>query len=362
MGGEENNPILCVRILEKQNLQAFEIQSPADQGPWNQVKLTRGIWTVNGIPLTRMSYGSPQSKVKLKAANLTRIYPGQIVLSSQGGPQDAEMVILNLVSLSDYTACVTAYESDYDDSQPEYLKALAVVVRTFARAHRGRHRTYDLCDLSHCQVYQGLPPRFGFWEKIAEAGAGFYFPSSFDARSIYFHRCCGGLLESADQIWGGTPSPNRTGSDEWNGEILCRADPFSHWTSTTAVQNAEGILRAMAQLPPDAVLKTLEIEEKTKFGRNKTLLATFQLAAGETLAIHENAVRFESEFGKKFGWRVFPSDLFEIHQKDDTYQFTGRGLGHGVGLCQSGALRLAQLGWSYEKILNFYFPQNSGTN
>jgi stage II sporulation protein D len=33
----------------------------------------------------------------------------------------------------------------------------------------------------------------------------------------------------------------------------------------------------------------------------------------------------------------------------------GRGFGHGVGLCQDGAMQMARLGYSYDKILKFYF-------
>ena len=38
------------------------------------------------------------------------------------------------------------------------------------------------------------------------------------------------------------------------------------------------------------------------------------------------------------------------------YIFKGRGLGHGVGMCQEGAIRLSRLGLSHEEILQFYFP------
>lgn len=263
---------------------------------------------------------------------------------------------MNQVFIGDYTACVTAFESGFDSSQPEYLKALAVIIRAYASSHRRRHDSYDLCDLSHCQVYQGLPNHFSFWKRMADAGASFSFPPAWDLKSIYFHRCCGGVLESSDQLWGGEPSPSRTEPDEWEGRILCQDDPLFHWTSSTDVKNVETILRSMARLPSGAILRILRVGEKTNHGRNKILSARFQLPDGEIKEIRENAVHFESEFGKQYGWRVFPSDLFEIKREGDTFHFSGRGLGHGVGLCQSGALKLAQMGWSWEKILDFYFP------
>ena len=52
-----------------------------------------------------------------------------------------------------YVARVLAGEA-VRDSQPAALEALAITIRTFALANRGRHRAdgFDLCDQTHCQV------------------------------------------------------------------------------------------------------------------------------------------------------------------------------------------------------------------
>ncbi|HJT25715.1 MAG TPA: SpoIID/LytB domain-containing protein, partial [bacterium] len=155
--GQEDNPLLSIRILEKPNPQELEVQCPANKGVWNEIKLTRGQMTVNGKAQTTTSWGNPASSVKIKTGNLTRIYPGQIQISTSPGEKDVEFLILNRVPLLDYAACVAAFESGHDPSQPEYLKALGVLVRYYALSHRKRHPGYDLCDLSHCQVYQGMP-------------------------------------------------------------------------------------------------------------------------------------------------------------------------------------------------------------
>ncbi len=357
--GQEDNPLLSIRILEKPNPQELEIQCPANKGVWNEVKLTRGQMTVNGKAQNTASWGDPGSSVRIKAGNLTRIYPGQISVSPPPREKGIELFILNRVPLLDYAACVAAFESGHDPSQPEYLKALGVLVRYYALSHRKRHPNYDLCDLSHCQVYQGMPPHFGFWRGIIQAGKGYRFPAAVDPQSLYFSRCCGGQLESAGQIWGGPPSPNRTGPDVLNGETLCEGDSFFHWKSSTRAENIEAILKTMAQLPAGASLQSLSVVEKTTHGRNKTLAAIFELPDGETRETRENVQKFVSEFGKNYGWRVFPSLLFDFRREGDMYTFSGRGLGHGVGLCQSGALRLAQKGRSWREILEFYFPSKN---
>jgi stage II sporulation protein D len=352
---QEKN-FLSIRILEKPNPSELGVQSPPNKGDWSEVKLTRGFLTVNGKAQEEASWGTLDSTVKIKTGDLTRIYPGRIRVSVRQEAKGPELYILNEVSAQDYAACVCAFESGYNRSQPEYLKALAVVIRTYASSHRHRHPGYDLCDLAHCQIYQGLPPGFDFWKLMAAAGKDFRFPTSFDLKSLYFNRCCGGVLESADQVWGGDPSPSKTGPDELGGETLCKADPFYRWKTAAEAKDIESIFKTMAHLSSESTLKSFSVGGKTKHGRNQTLAATFEWPGGETREIREYTAKFVSEFGRRYGWRVFPSLWFDIEKRGHLYHFSGRGFGHGVGLCQSGALRLAQKGFTWKKILDFYFP------
>ena len=351
--GHGTNPSLSIRVLEKHALQELRVQSPSDVGKWNEVKLSRGQIWVNGKAQKEASWGTLDSTIKIKTGDFTRIYPGSVHISVVNGNS---LLILNQVPLEEYVACVTAFESGHDRSQPEYLKALGAVVRAYALSHRKRHPNYDLCDLSHCQVYQGMPPTFGFWKKMAEAGQDYSWPTGTDPKLLFFHRCCGGALESSEQIWGGSPSPNRVGPDELDGKVLCREDGFFHWNSTAPIQDLGEVLAGIGGLLPHSRMTDLKIVERTTGGRAKTFLAFFYLPDGQTREVKVNAPRFFSEFGKRHGWRVFPSSWFEMQREGDLYKFSGKGFGHGVGLCQSGALKLAQLGWDWKKILGFYFP------
>lgn len=83
--GQGENGFLLVRILEKQKLQELEVQSPEDKGTWNQIKLTRGHLSVNSKAQKEASWGSPDSIVKIRAFNLTRSYPGTILITAQAG-------------------------------------------------------------------------------------------------------------------------------------------------------------------------------------------------------------------------------------------------------------------------------------
>ena len=49
------------------------------------------------------------------------------------------------------------------------------------------------------------------------------------------------------------------------------------------------------------------------------------------------------------------STYFSVEQQGESIIFNGRGYGHGVGMCQEGAMRQAKLNRSYKEILNFYY-------
>jgi stage II sporulation protein D len=67
-------------------------------------------------------------------------------------------------------------------------------------------------------------------------------------------------------------------------------------------------------------------------------------------------VAFRSAVGRHIGWERLKSNLYEVSDRGDRLSFHGRGLGHGVGLCQIGAEIMGEEGRSYREILTFYYP------
>ena len=60
--------------------------------------------------------------------------------------------------------------------------------------------------------------------------------------------------------------------------------------------------------------------------------------------------------GRALGWNQIKSDLYDLKASGNDLLFSGRGSGHGVGLCQEGADAMGQHGKNYREILAFYFP------
>lgn len=71
------------------------------------------------------------------------------------------------------------------------------------------------------------------------------------------------------------------------------------------------------------------------------------------------ATDFRLAIGRTLGWDKVRSDLYEAQDLGDTVSFRGRGQGHGVGLCQTGADVMGQAGHSYREILAYYYPGSS---
>jgi stage II sporulation protein D len=53
-------------------------------------------------------------------------------------------------------------------------------------------------------------------------------------------------------------------------------------------------------------------------------------------------------------WKL-PSAMFSVYPSVDSVILRGNGFGHGVGLCQEGAMQMSEKGYSYEQILKHYY-------
>ncbi len=63
--------------------------------------------------------------------------------------------------------------------------------------------------------------------------------------------------------------------------------------------------------------------------------------------------RIRSTLGRKYT----RSNSFSVIAKGGEVILEGKGFGHGVGLCQYGALEMAKRGHNYKQILKHYFPR-----
>ena len=232
------------------------------------------------------------------------------------------------------------------------LEVQAVIARTYAAAHVGRHQRegYDLCSTTHCQLYQPGRLKTSSWARLAvEAGEHtssqiLWFNSA--PASALFHADCGGHTSSATDIWGGTPRPYLTS-----------------FADDGAAGSAHVTWRY--EVARDELVKALNDDPRTRVGKVLRDITVTQRDSGgrATLVIlngsREPVVRGEelrAVLSRAFGPKAIRSTRFQVTRSGQRFIFTGQGYGHGVGLCQAGAYARLKAGARPEQVLARYYP------
>ena len=241
-----------------------------------------------------------------------------------------------------YVERVVASESGAGDSE-ESLRALAVVVRSFALHVKHGHSEYDLCDATHCQLlHWGTTGR----EAAAHAatlqtgGETLWFHGQ--RAAAWFHQNCGGHTATPAEVW------SARNSAPWlvgRSDPYCTAHGMREWSATLTLDELTRALANEGLVAPG--WKTLTVARRNEAGR-----AVMVMAGGTAVAAED----FRLAVGRMLGWNRIPSTWFEVSKAGDGFLFHGRGTGHGVGLCQAGAAAMAAQGLDAEAILRQYFP------
>ena len=239
-----------------------------------------------------------------------------------------------------YVARVVAGEA-LRDSQPAALEALAITIRTFALANRGRHRAdgFDLCDQTHCQVVRTATAAT---DRAAQATAGRLLLRDGAPAPVYYSASCGGRTQKPSDVWPGAEDPSYMPSQD---DDACQGAPA--WTAELTESDLQRALRSAGFR---GELHDVKIASHNASGR----VARLKLEGLRPEQISGQDLRVA--VGRTLGWQHIKSTSFELRKSNGGYRFTGHGSGHGVGMCVIGSARLAERGVSAEEILARYFP------
>ncbi|NOT27236.1 MAG: SpoIID/LytB domain-containing protein [Acidobacteria bacterium] len=234
-----------------------------------------------------------------------------------------------------YVARVLAGEAEPRAAEGSQ-RALAIAIRTFAIVNAGRHARegFDLCDSTHCQVPRAATATT---RRATRATTGQVLTRNGTPAEVFYSASCGGYSESAAEVWPGADYPYMPAApDEMHAED-------APWTLALTLREIEQSLRAAGF---QGQLTSISIDGRNVSGRVTRLrLAGLRpdLIAGD---------RFRGVIGAT---RV-RSTAFTLEPSGESVRLTGRGYGHGVGMCVIGAARRAARGDSAEMILSKYFP------
>jgi len=260
---------------------------------------------------------------------------------------DGQMHLVATIPLEDYVAIVLNGEASASDP-PEYLKALAVAIRTFAFREQDRHKAdgFNLCDTTHCQktTFTNLRQEF---TRAAVATKGQMLWYEGKPAQIFFHDHCGGMTAASEEAWPDIRQPYL----KQHADPYCLRKTPAEWHAELKKSDIDKALRAGGIALPGG-WSTLRIEQRTNSGRVSLLSVNYRGGRKEKLS----ASSFRFALGRAMGWNLVLSDLYEIIESGEQIVIHGHGHGHGVGLCQTGAAQMAREGSDDRKILAFYFP------
>jgi SpoIID/LytB domain protein len=300
-----------------------------------------------------------------------RSYRGSLLITID---KRGKLAVVNQVALEDLLKGLVPSEI-FAKAHPEALKAQAVTARGEVLAKIGLKHFADpylLCSEQHCAVYRGVSGELPTTNAavIATKGEGLFDGDGKLVDSVY-SAVCGGHTENNEVAWGGTPNASLRGKPDvlpgkasppgpatlatflsTPGPYACRVSSFSQpskfrWEKrfSAAELNAKTASLNLGHI------YAMTVVERGVSGRARLLNLS-----GETGATQ---VRGELNIRKLFG--MLNSSMFEVRAEKDAkgkplgWVFTGGGWGHGVGMCQIGAIGRAEAGQNYRQILEHYY-------
>jgi stage II sporulation protein D len=260
---------------------------------------------------------------------------------------EGHLLVIASMPMNEYIAGVLAGETGTFTSD-EALKAIAVTARTYAMHFGSRHALdgFDFCDSTHCQALRlsDVTPRL---RKTVEATAGEVLWYDGEPAATYYYANCGGMTEDGRYILGN--DEQRAPYLKQHSDTYCIRYGTNQWRSEVSKRELQSALAAEGVSVPGQ-LRAVAVLHRTESGRVEFLTLTGSHSI--TLA----GLTFRSAIGHNIGWDRLKSNWYDVRVEGDKIVFRGRGLGHGVGLCQVGAEVMGEEGHSYREILAFYYP------
>ncbi len=262
------------------------------------------------------------------------------------------------------------------------VEAQAIIARTYALRNLRRFAldNYQLCADTHCQVYRGLSGTVKNADAAIAATRGRVLTYKNELVDALYSSTTGGVTAAFSDVWNGTdraylkPVVDAAGKI-WNLEqyTLANEKNFQSFISLRQGFNETGW--GMFRWRKESSMEQITKDLQRYFQVNKNPLANFK-------TIRQMQVIERSPSGRILKLAVQTEQGSFVLEKDEVrnafsaprstlfyleplskgekalwgYAFVGGGLGHGVGLSQTGSQKLAQLGWSSSRILNFYYP------
>lgn len=294
-------------------------------------------------------------------------YRGDVLLV----PVDSGFAVVNRLRMELYLRGVVPLEigPDRRDSEHAAVEAQAVAARSYAMARLAisQRRDYDLRSSTADQVYGGVGAERRVSNTAIEKTAGLVLTYGGRLVSAPYHSACGGSTAEPSEVWQGAAaapylrrvSDRIPGSEGYYCEIAPRFKWTRSWDETQLDTLVHRYLRRVASgRGARGSVRQVKAEGRTPSGRATALLVETD---GGTARLRPNELRavFRSASGEMLNSTYVTGQTVERREGGETLSrltLQGMGYGHGVGMCQWGAIGRARAGHDFRSILLAYFP------
>lgn len=261
--------------------------------------------------------------------NELRVYSGDVSIEALKG----KISFINHVSMETYIAGVVQAESGLHRPK-EFYKVQAIIARTYALKNQHRHRNdnFDVCDKVHCQAFYSRTSVPDIIDAVYQTSGQVLVDKRNKLLNTVYHANCGGETVNSEDLWLASLPYLRRKADRY-----CAHMPGSEWNKVISAEK----FYTFTQSKYNGTLSQETWEQIIHFQQNKRKK---YLDSKQKITLR--SVR------EHFGLR---STYFSIEKMGEDLHFTGKGYGHGVGLCQEGAINRAKDGYSKDEILDFYY-------
>jgi stage II sporulation protein D len=290
------------------------------------------------FPLKRIRF-VPQEYFSLFRDRQERKYRGVVDVFLT---PERRLLFVNTVDLEEYIKGVLYHEVSHRWPL-EAIKAQAVAVRSYAiyQVQQNKNKDYDMTNDIYSQVYGGKTSERYRTNLAVQRTRGEILIFKEKVLPAYYHATCGGATENVKEVWKHDLYPLKGVRCPF-----CSHSPHYSWKKNFQYKAIQEKRKKSGY--KIGLIKNIEVRDRTLSGRVKTLDITSR--DGEKISIS----------GKAFRDVIGPNELrsndYRVVMKGYYCDFIGKGWGHGVGLCQWGAMGMAKQQHTYDEILMYYYP------
>ena len=353
--------------------------------PWEAVRRGEAVAVAVGAPgrTWRLERNGAQLRMIRADGATTRYRPGVVEVRPTGTPgsisyggrayrgtlsfhaTDDGIMVVNALPLEDYLGGVVPREIGASRTMGEIaaVEAQAVAARSYAVSHLRPTAAYDMRATTADQVYGGAGAETAVGNLAVSNTRGLVLRYGSRIVNAPYHSTCGGSTAEAPEVWGtrGEPYLQRV-SDRIPGTDRDYCEPSARYRWTKSIDAAaldaavarhlRDVAAAVPRSGPGPV-RAVRVETRAPSGRAGTVAI---VTASGTYMVRGNDAR---SVLRQPGGEILSSAYFSVLGPVDArggVRLEGRGYGHGVGMCQWGAIGRARAGQGFRTILQTYFP------